>query len=220
MTQTSFQRARSLEAKAQRTEDLLLAAAHVLEADGIDGLTLQAIASRAGVVKSNIYRYFESREAILVALLLREFENAVDTLETMYVSELRVEETANRLVGMFAERPLLCELMCHIGPTLERNISIESVRDLKRQLLKHGFRAGAALCRALPWLNEEEAFGVFFCIHTFIAGLWPNVTPVPILAQVYEEPEFVRFKRDFDKELYTLLAVHLAGLKALKATVA
>src|SRR5262245_35019788 len=65
----SFHRARKPDEKALRQQAILDAAAFLFEAEGLDGVTLNAVARRAGIAKSNVYRYFESREAILLALL-------------------------------------------------------------------------------------------------------------------------------------------------------
>lgn len=216
MTNQSFQRARSAEAKAQRHNDLIWAATCVLEENGVDGLTLQAIASRAGIVKSNIYRYFETREAILVELLLRDFVEIVKELEMQVSGEMTPADMANQLAEMFASRKRLCELMSLIAPTMEKNISIDCVRDFKRALLGEATRAGAALQKGLPWLNAEEALNVFFTIHVFVAGLWPITSPPPVLEALYKEPEFAPLKQDFSQALIGMITAHLLGLEALK----
>ncbi len=216
MTQQNFQRARSAEAKAQRYNDLLKAAACVLDQEGIDGLTLKAIASRAGIVKSNIYRYFETREAILVELLLFDFVELIEKLDMQITDEMPSAEIALLLSENFASRPRLCELMSQIAPTMEKNISIECVRDFKRTLVAEAAQASAVLQKGLPWLDAEEAMNVFFSIHVFVAGLWPITNPPKILQQLYEEPEFAPLKYDFTPSLTGLIMAHLVGLEAIK----
>ncbi|WP_208996180.1 TetR/AcrR family transcriptional regulator [Pseudovibrio ascidiaceicola] len=216
MTNQSFQRARSAEAKAQRHNDLIRAATCVLEQDGVDGLTLQAIASRAGIVKSNIYRYFETREAILVELLLRDFVKLIEDLEQEVPGEMAPADMAKLLAEMFASRQVLCELMSEIAPTMEKNISIDCVRDFKRALLVEAARATSALQKGLPWLEAEEAMSVFFSIHVFVAGLWPVTNPPPVLVTLYEEPEFAPLKYEFAPALFGMITAHLLGLEAMK----
>ncbi|GHB38156.1 TetR family transcriptional regulator [Pseudovibrio japonicus] len=216
MTNQSFQRARSAEAKAQRHNDLIRAATSVLEQEGVDGLTLQAIASRAGIVKSNIYRYFETREAILMELLLHDFVEMTTELEKQIAGEMTPADMAKLLSEMFASRRRLCELMSLIAPTMEKNISIDSVRDFKRALIAEAKRATAVLQRGLPWLDAEEAMSVFFSIHVFVAGLWPVTNPPPVLVTLYKEPEFEVLKHDFAPTLFGMITAHLVGLEATK----
>jgi AcrR family transcriptional regulator len=52
----------------RRREDLLAAGLRVFRARGVGGATVAAIAAEAGTAKGNVYRYFDSKEALLAAL--------------------------------------------------------------------------------------------------------------------------------------------------------
>ncbi|MCD4535934.1 TetR/AcrR family transcriptional regulator [Nocardioides sp. cx-169] len=56
---------------AARNRETLLAAAQELvrEQSGVSGVTMDAVAARAGVGKGTVYRRFESREGLMAALL-------------------------------------------------------------------------------------------------------------------------------------------------------
>ena len=73
----SFQRARKPEEREIRREAILTAAAELFDAEGPQGAGLNAIAARAGFTKSNVYRYFESREEVLLSLFLAELDGFV-----------------------------------------------------------------------------------------------------------------------------------------------
>jgi len=51
---------------------VLEAAAHILETEGFEGYTTNAVARRAGVSIGSLYQYFPSKDAITKALILRE----------------------------------------------------------------------------------------------------------------------------------------------------
>src|SRR5262245_14062240 len=76
-----FVRARKPEERELRRETILAAAAELFDDEGPQGAGLNAIASKAGFTKSNVYRYFESREEVLLSLLLRELEAFVPRIE-------------------------------------------------------------------------------------------------------------------------------------------
>jgi AcrR family transcriptional regulator len=57
---------------AHTVEALLEAAAQVLEADGLDGYNTNAVARRAGASVGTLYQYFPGKDALTLALLLRE----------------------------------------------------------------------------------------------------------------------------------------------------
>ena len=64
-----FQRARSEEQRAARRQAILGAAAAMLAEMPAAEVTLNELSRRAGLAKSNVLRYFESREAVLLELL-------------------------------------------------------------------------------------------------------------------------------------------------------
>lgn len=68
---TTFQRARSEEQREARRQAILDVAARMLTQMPVSELTLNALARHVGLAKSNVLRYFESREAILLELLDR-----------------------------------------------------------------------------------------------------------------------------------------------------
>lgn len=51
-----------------KTDAIVRAAMGVLEAEGIDGLTLQRVAHALGITTTALYRYFPSKDALLAAL--------------------------------------------------------------------------------------------------------------------------------------------------------
>ena len=67
----TFQRARSEEQRELRRRAILDAAAAMLTEMPVAEVTLNELSRRAGLAKSNVLRYFESREAILLELLDR-----------------------------------------------------------------------------------------------------------------------------------------------------
>src|SRR3954451_9868785 len=68
---TTFQRARSDEQRAARSQAILDAAAAMLDEMPVADVTLNELSRRVGLAKSNVLRYFESREAVLLELLDR-----------------------------------------------------------------------------------------------------------------------------------------------------
>ena len=67
----AFQRARSEEQREIRRQAILDTAAAMLDVMPVSEVSLNELSRRAGLAKSNVLRYFESREAILLELLDR-----------------------------------------------------------------------------------------------------------------------------------------------------
>ena len=66
---THFQRARSDEQREVRRQAILRVAAEMLAQMPVAKLSLNELSRRVGLAKSNVLRYFESREAVLLELL-------------------------------------------------------------------------------------------------------------------------------------------------------
>jgi len=66
---TSFKRARSEEQRTQRRRMILDTTAAMLAEMPVAHVSLNELSRRVGLAKSNVLRYFESREAVLLELL-------------------------------------------------------------------------------------------------------------------------------------------------------
>src|ERR1700742_3036405 len=76
----NFQRARQPAQIEQRRETILHGALRLFQREGLEHVSLNDIAREVGLAKSNIYRYFESREHIYLVVLQRlaaEFEQRI-----------------------------------------------------------------------------------------------------------------------------------------------
>lgn len=67
--------------KAQTRHRLLEAARDTVREAGAAALSLRAVAGRAGVVPSAVYRHFESRDALLTQLILDAYNGLAESLE-------------------------------------------------------------------------------------------------------------------------------------------
>ena len=65
--------------RVARNHDLLLAATEIIATEGVEGLTMQAVADNVGCAVGTIYTYFESKSALLAALQLAAIQTLLDT---------------------------------------------------------------------------------------------------------------------------------------------
>src|SRR5216684_2594323 len=158
----TFQRARRPEHKQQRRVAILDAARGLARERGVQAVTLGDIADRVGMAKSNVLRYFETREEVYLQLTLEayaEWSTAVaDSLEG--VRPTTPIKLADVLVDSLAERPLLCDLAAHVSSTLEHNVSPGLGRDFKVRMLDFTRQFGVTIAAALVDVSEEQGFEV------------------------------------------------------------
>ena len=75
MTQTTIPKPRKspVQARSAATVDAILeAAARILESEGFEGYTTNAIAKRAGVSIGSLYQYFPNKDAVTAALVMAD----------------------------------------------------------------------------------------------------------------------------------------------------
>ncbi len=62
-----------------RNHDLLLAATETIATEGVEGLTMQAVADNVGCAVGTIYTYFDSKSGLLAALQVNAIQTFIDT---------------------------------------------------------------------------------------------------------------------------------------------
>ncbi|AKK28471.1 TetR/AcrR family transcriptional regulator [Mycobacterium sp. EPa45] len=220
MTST-FQRARRPEQLAARRLAILTAARAALSGKRVDEVTLRDISEQVGLAKSNVLRYFDSREAIFLELLDEECRDWLAELEErLGRPRARKAEYANeiRFAGIVAdtlvERRLLCELLGAMAGVLERNISETYARDFKVRAMQSIAAVSDLAGRQLPWLPAE--FVAFFGegALSLVAGMYPFSIPTDPVRRVIDELGFPDPHARFVDGLRTGLVTWLIGAAA------
>ncbi|MBK8084062.1 MAG: TetR family transcriptional regulator [Devosia sp.] len=210
----SFQRARKPEEIEARRETLLAAAAELFDAEGPMGAGLNAIATRAGFTKSNVYRYFESREEVLLELFLSEMGRMVPVfcagLEA--VAEGDAVALADSIAREFSTRPRLGQLTAILAGVLESNVSEETIMRTKRTMGTLTARLAGALQQKLPQASVADCLWAISMVGTLVAGMWPAARPSPAAARVLAREEFAAFRPDIERDLQRAARALLASI--------
>jgi AcrR family transcriptional regulator len=217
-----FQRARSDEQREARRRAILRVAAEMVAQMPVADLSLNELSRRVGLAKSNVLRYFESREAVLLELLdaawqdwLARLSGALprDVDPTAPVSE-RYQQVAAAVTVSLVDDRLFCELLSVSSAVLERNISMDVARRYKLATIAN-INALAELVRArLSELSAEGATNFAGGTVVAIAGIWPLVHPSEAMLCVYADPAMAMLRIDFATVLEEMLATLLAGCLA------
>jgi AcrR family transcriptional regulator len=220
---TTFQRARSDEQRAIRRQTILDTAAAMLEEMPVAELSLNELSRRVGLAKSNVLRYFDSREAVLLELLdslSREWlEELTDTLAPAMGASGAFEDRAGRLgaavARTLAARPVLCDLLSAQAAVLEHNVSTESVVSFKRRGVSLAAGFVGLIRDVLPELSEEQAWRLVVATLLYASSLWAHSTPPQAVLDAYDQiPELQSMRLDFEPALADLLVTMAVGLHA------
>jgi AcrR family transcriptional regulator len=85
---------------AFRTQEILAAAQRLMESRGLEALTMEEIATAAGVAKGTVYLYFQSKEDLLQALMSQVGENLLQDLEALLQGPGSPPERLKRVVAL------------------------------------------------------------------------------------------------------------------------
>jgi TetR/AcrR family transcriptional regulator len=210
----SFQRARKPEEIEARRETLLAAAAELFDAEGPMGAGLNAIAAKAGFTKSNVYRYFESREQVLLELFLDEMASLVPAmcagLEVTATND--VQAIADLIAAEFAARSRLGQLTAILTGVLEANVSEDTIVHTKRTMGAQTTRLAEALQHKLPQASVADCLWVITMLATLVAGMWPSARPSPAAARVLQREEFAAFRPNIQLNLKRAAEALLASI--------
>jgi AcrR family transcriptional regulator len=179
---------------AVRRSAIMNSAREMLAEKNLAEISLRELSNRIGLAKSNVLRYFDSREAIFLEVLDEEFQAWLTDLDTRlgrprarkanYANEIRV---AGVVADSLVDRQLLCELLGSMAGVLERNISLDFARDFKARAMGRIAELAQLVAGQLPWLPRE--FTEFFAegALTLAAGMYPFSVPTePVRAAIAE----------------------------------
>lgn len=214
-TSEPFQRARRPEQKEERRLHLLETAKAALHGGmEVSELGLNELARRAQMTKSNVYRYFENREALLLALLEEE--------SVLWQEELRmrlaatrhatVQQIAQAFAGASAAYPLMCRLFSILPSIIEHNVSPERLTEFKLNSLALTADVADQLHRSAPTLSFAAYVTFLRLAMALLIGLWPLSHPAEALADVLSLPELQPLRYDFEADFAAGLLLLLQGL--------
>lgn len=202
----TFQRARQPEQKEHRRAHLLATTRSLLEGGvELQALSLNELARRAGMAKANVYRYFESREALLVAVLQEVWGEWYESFRAEHPRvgkrKVQLRTLVSRLARSLGRQPLLCALTAALPSVLEHNLSEDAIRDLKTQSLRLFGEIAHDLADRCDVLSPAAWGELLRDSAHVIMGLYAATHPAPAVARVLADPELRFFARDFISEL-------------------
>jgi AcrR family transcriptional regulator len=221
--ETTFQRARSDEQRAIRRQAILEGVAAMLEEMPVADVSLNELSRRVGLAKSNVLRYFDSREAVLLELLdslTQEWlEHLTEELPAAVSAKAGYERRAEQLAGAFsrslAERPVMCDLLSAQAAVLEHNVSVEAIASFKRRGIAHAKALVRLVTDALPELTDDQAWRLVVAAFLMTSALWSHATPPQAVLDVYEHDlELGALRLEFAATLEDYLLTLAIGLGA------
>jgi AcrR family transcriptional regulator len=151
MTQPTVPAAPATPAQQARYDRVIAAASEILSAGGEEAVQMKDLAQRAGVSLATLYRYFPSKDYVLLAVSLARYQDAArkvlaevpqgdsvgDRVASYLMREFRAQQRDQRLTAALTQ--VLTET--------RRSYSaiIETIEHLRLQIVRHVAAAGGSL---------------------------------------------------------------------------
>jgi AcrR family transcriptional regulator len=214
----TFQRARSEEHREIRRRSILDTASSMLETMPVSQISLNELSRRAGLAKSAMLRYFESREAVLLELLDVALHRWVIEIAAELPSgshsdsaRTRGDHLAALLSQSLQQHPGLCDLIAAQPGVLEHNVSAETLLRIKRSIHASMMLLAEAIRHYIPELGEDSRR---VCLITLVTtgALWLYAHPSASAVRACEaDPALAELQLSFAADLEATLARLITG---------
>ena len=178
---------------------------------------MREAAREAGLAKSNLYRYFATREEIFLALLAEDVEAWARRTEALVLAlphDPEPELLAHALVGGLTAEPRLVRLLGQLVSVLERNASVSAIIDFKLRVNAIAARQSAVIAGKLGWMSHEAALQLTHFVVALLQGLWPMHEPPSAVVEAMEHPDLRGTHLALEPALERGVAVLIRGLRA------
>lgn len=196
-------RARTEEAKGVRQKEILEAAKRLIDQRGFEGLTISLVANKCGLAKGTLYLYFQTREEILLAVLMEDFSEWFTKMKEHIRTHTKPFGSAFLDVWLanLKDCPRLATSLSYLHLMLEPNISEEfalkwklfllaQTKDLHYEILQR-FRAPLTL---------EELARFLSVLTGLTTGLWMQSSGPKQMQKIYKaHPELKIFSPPFEE---------------------
>ncbi len=176
----------SISRKCARQNQILDAAAHCFVDKGFHGAGMAEVAQRSGMSTGHIYHYFANKQAIILAIVEREGDEAL----------VRIADLENIPAETFKERfieHIITAITQKISPfqtSLDAEIVAEGHRneDVRKRMLENDERVRAKLCEVLkPKLGVSDLDQLVDSLMTLLIGITSRYSRNPERVKVIIE---------------------------------
>lgn len=212
----NWKRATTDETKNERKKAIHEATLALFKNHGYDNVSFNGIASEAGFTKSNMYRYFSSKEEIFLSIFSNLFkdwvEDCVEMLQNLD-SDASPNAFADTWVRSHKNHHQFLDLTIILFVSLEKNSSYEQLVLFKRLAKNLLSKIAIEIVRIYPDFNMDDAFKFLNLSFAATSSLWAGSTKNESLTKIYEQDEFKYLEMNFDKDLTSSIEIIIRGIK-------
>ncbi|WP_339208943.1 TetR family transcriptional regulator [Bacillus sp. FSL R5-0432] len=194
-----FERARTKEQMNKRSEEIINACDTLFSQGGYDAVHFKAISELTTFTRSTIYKYYQTKDEVLLDLLQREmllWRNEFVAL-TKTSSPLPKEQYCKCMVNSMVFHDKMLRLASLLLLLLEKNSRVEKIAAFKKIMYQIYATLAESLDYHFPDASREEKAPLPNAIFAYVLGLHPmtyltekQIAAVEMAGQAYTPPDF------------------------------
>jgi AcrR family transcriptional regulator len=194
-----WERARTEEQKESRVAEIVAATARLYDTHRLEDINLSLIAKEANFTRSNLYKYFNTKEEIFLEFIKRDTERWRQDVMAAYERErtYSVEEFAFIWVRVLVRHRRFLGLQSILYTILEKHVSVQSLVNFKRRLNDDVLPVVDLMCTVLPACNQGKATEFILLQSAVASGLYAMTNYSDVQQEVLDMPEFEHYRLDF-----------------------
>ncbi len=165
----------SLELTNARKEEIISACAKLYETMNFKDITIKEIGNATSFTRTSIYNYFETKEEIFLALLQREYEMWVESLNglTEKKTDMKKDEAISLFAHSLGERKVLLKLLSMNHYDMEENSRLENLISFKEAYGASLEAVGNYFSKFCPDMNGGQIKDFVYSFFPFMFGVYP-----------------------------------------------
>lgn len=216
----NFQRARSHDQINDRIQEIIDAAAYIYNKEGYEGLSFSSISEHTKFTRPSIYKYFKTKDEILLILLKQDLEDFISALiKSFKINKLySLKEITEIWTDTLIDHERLLDLYAILFTLIEKNVSVESLSNFKKEIIKIQFPLVDFATQLFPNAEKEDLETFIYAQLILAFGLYPMSKLSPLQKEAielsginYTPPDFRKiYMACFYQQIYCL--DHAIGL--------
>ena len=212
---TDVVNARTLEQKTAKADAIASAALSLQREVRFEDWTVSQVARRAGVAKGTVFLYFETKEALGLAVAQRLLGDWLDEVDRRLAdpSNNSPAAVAQAIARSLDSRGPLRRTVALIGQ-MEHAAGRAAVERYRTWLLARLARTGAGVESSLPFLKAGEGLRLLVLTQALMVGYHSLAEPTPVVQSVLGRAELAPLRVDFRKAVAESVWMQLEGLRS------
>ena len=171
-----FKRARTNAQVEERRREIIIACSEIFDKGNVDDVHFKAIGEKTSFARSTIYKYYSTKEEILLDLLLIDVMNWIYDVRkfTDKYNVLTKEEFCREFTNSYVENDRMLRLMSILYSVLEKNCSLEKLTEFKKDLIGFTVPIYESVQKFFPHSGDEAIMAFISTTSSYVLGLYPS----------------------------------------------